>query len=381
MINRLTIPLDAHASPMNSIELVLDVIWCPWRSLPTSSCLRIAVSLSYWWSWYFNFSSWSRYQILCLITAWLKHKTLVLFLIVLHFILDWCSINWLPSIFRSRLHLAILYHAVNDLLIISTCLLAITIFPLTVLLVHKSHGKLPYINWMVRILHHNCWLLFVVLLIRVLGLLDWSKSTTIHFIWIASISFINSISSSRRYTHLLTSSLNSSITYILLLNWFMNCLKHRCTIVWSTIGTLGSCWEKPSLFTLSVFVLSSVESRVFLLRILSSGSTCGDASYMSCISSITILTFHWLNYGIIEVDNQIVVYCVFIWRFGLSNRMDHLVIVSSSLRSSMECSNSFIWWSILLVLFVNGSMLNSLIIKWVVSILLNSLDRWTHELI
>jgi len=46
LINGLSISLDAHSSSMNSIKLILDISRCPWRSLATTSCLRITITLS-----------------------------------------------------------------------------------------------------------------------------------------------------------------------------------------------------------------------------------------------------------------------------------------------------------------------------------------------
>jgi len=381
MVNSLPVSLDAHTSSMDSIELVLDVIGCPWWPLPSSSCLRIAISLSYWWSWYFKFSSWSRYQILGLIAAWLEHEALILFLIVRHFILNRCSVDWLPGIFGARLHLTILYHTINNLLIISACL-AIATLPLGVLLVDKSHGKLTYIDRMIRVLHHNSWLLLLVG-IRVLRLLDGSESTSSHFIVVALASIINSVCSAWRYTHLLTSGLDGSVTDILLLNRFVDCLKHRRAIVrGTTIGAGGSSWEEACLFTWRIFVLSCVKCSAFRWwRILSTSSACSDTSNMGCIRGITILTFHWLCHRIVQIHNQIIVDCVFIRRFWFSNGVSCLAIVSSCLCSSVECCNSFIWRCVLLVLFVDCSMLNGLIIEWVFPVLLNCLDWWAYELI
>jgi len=380
MINSLSISLNAHSSSMNSIELVLDVIWCSWWSLSTACCLRVAVALSYRWSWYFYFGSWPGYQILSLITAWLEHKTLILFLIVGHFILNWCGINWLPGIFGSRLNLTILYHSVNNLLIISTTW-SIAAFPLTILLVHQSHRKLSDIDWMIWILHHNTVGVFCCS-IRILWLLDWSKSSTLHFV-VTSISIINSISSSWRYTaHLFSSCINSSITNIFLLNWLMNSLKHSITVVWATIR-VGCIWEETAFISSTVLVLCSVKRRIFLLTslILGSSSTSSDTSYMSSISCITILTFNGLHYRIIKVYYKIIIDSVFIRRFWLSNRLCVPAVSATSLGSSMECSDSFVWWCILLLLFINWTMLDCLIVKWVFSILLLSLDWWPNKLI
>ena len=113
-----------------------------------------------------------------------------------------------------------------------------------------------------------------------------------------------------------------------------------------------------------------------------SGCACSNACYVSCICSVTILTFYWLNYWIIKINYKIVINSVFIWRFWFSNWMNYLSVVSSSLSSSVESSNSFVWWSeLLIILFVNGSMLYSLIVEWLISILLNSLDWWPYEVI
>ena len=79
MIDGLTVSLDAHASSMNCVELILDVIRCSRRSGATTSCLGVAISLCNRWSGNLKFSSRSRNQILSLVTAWLEHKTLILF--------------------------------------------------------------------------------------------------------------------------------------------------------------------------------------------------------------------------------------------------------------------------------------------------------------
>ena len=385
MINCLTISLNTHSSSVDSVELILDVIWCSWWSLSTSCSLRIAVALGNWWSRYFYFSSWSWYQILSLITAWLKHETLVLFL----FILNRGSIYWLPGILGTWLHLTtILYHTIHHLLIIiviSSCIrIWISTFSLCVLLINKSHWKLTNINWMIRILHHNCCLLLFVLSTWVLRLLNRSESSPLHFVVVSTTSIINCVRSSWRYTHWLTSCFNSSITNILLLDRLLNCLKNGCSSGWRWCIWAGSCgWEETALFTLSIFVLCCVKCLIFLGWVLSTSSACSDTSYMSSISSITVLTFYWLNYRIIQIHYKIIVNSVFIGRFRFSYWMCSLVIVviSSGLGSSVECCNSFIWWSILLIIFIDCTMLNCLIVEWVFSIFRYSLNWGSNKLI
>ena len=132
-IDGLSISLNAHSSSMDCIKLVFDIIRCPWWSLSASCCswMWIIVTLSDRWSWNINFGSWSWYQILCLIAARLEHQTLVLLGIVVNVVLNWRGINRLPGILRSRLHLTILNHTIDDLLVVSTLA-----FPLCVFLVN-----------------------------------------------------------------------------------------------------------------------------------------------------------------------------------------------------------------------------------------------------
>jgi hypothetical protein len=141
VIYRLSVALDAHASSMDCIELSLNIRGSSRRSLATSSGLWSSITLSYRRSGNLNFSSWSRYQILGLITAWLEHQALWLLSVTLHTILHAGRINRLPSIFGTRLDLSILHHSVDNLLvshIISS--LDIISFAVAIFLVYQSHG-------------------------------------------------------------------------------------------------------------------------------------------------------------------------------------------------------------------------------------------------
>ena len=369
-VDGLAISLDAHSSSMNGVELILDVVRCSGWSLAASSSgwMRCVVTLSDWWSWDLNLSSWSWYQVLSLVAAWLEHKTLVLFWRGWHIVLDGSSVDWLPRVLWPRWHLSILYHSVDDLLIISTFI------SLGVLLVDKSHWKLADINRVVWILHdHTVLLLF--LLVRVLRLLNWSESATRHLVAVSS-SLINGVSGARWYAHWLTSGLDVSFSYILGLNWLMNCLEHSSTIVaWTTIVGC-SCWEE-SLFSRWVLILSSVE--VLLGWVLSTSGTSSNTGDMSSICSITVFSFHRLDHGIIQIYNQIIIDSILIWWFWLSNLV---ALLANSLRPSVESSNSLIWWSVLLLLlFIDGSMLDSLVVERVVSRFLNSSNWGAHEFV
>ena len=104
---------------------------------------------------------------------------------------------------------------------------------------------------------------------------------------------------------------------------------------------------------------------------------------MSCIGCITVFSLHWLNYGIIEVDNEIVIDSILIRWFRFSNGMSSsTIVVTSGLSSSVESCNSFIWWSILLIIaLINSSVLDSLVIERISSVLCHCLDWWTYEFI
>ena len=295
-VNGLTISLDAHSSTMDCVELVFDVIWGPWWSLPTSgSCwMWSVITLSNRWSRDFKLSSWPWYQILCLIAARLEHKTLILFRVGWHVVLDGRGVNWLPSVLWTRWHLSILYHTVNDMLVIPALP-----FPLGVFLIDKSHWKLANIDWVIWILHDDSILLLLFLLICVLRLLNRSKSTTRHLVVVSTSSLVNGIGCSRWDAHWLASSLDVSLTYILGLNRLMNCLEHCSTIV-TRSTVVGSSWWEKSLLTSGVLVLGSVE---VLLGgwVLCSSSTCGNTSYMSSVGGVTILSFHRLDNRIVEI--------------------------------------------------------------------------------
>ena len=122
--------------------------------------------------------------------------------------------------------MAILYHAVDNLLVVSALA-----FSLSVLLVNKSHWKLAYVDGMVWILHNDSGLLLFVLLIRVLGLLDGSEPASGHLIVVATSSLVNGVGCSRRYAHWLASGLDVSFSDILLLNWFMDGLEHCGSVI------------------------------------------------------------------------------------------------------------------------------------------------------
>ena len=123
--------LNTHASSMNGIELVFDVVNRAGWSI--TSCSSTWIPLN-WWSWYIKFGTLSWDQILSLITARLNQETLI-------YIRAWLNIsyiygtrvNGLPSIFLTRL--THLNHVIDILLISrsSTCL------ALTSFLRHKSH--------------------------------------------------------------------------------------------------------------------------------------------------------------------------------------------------------------------------------------------------
>ena len=243
---------------------------------------------------------------------------------------------------------------------------------------------------MVWVLHHyTIVLLFSVVTIWVLRLLDRSESSLVHFVVLSWVSIVNCVCSTWWNAHWLASSLDIPFSNTLLLYRLLNCLKH-CRAIISSITTttwciLSSCWEKSTLLSLWVFVLSSVKSSIVFLSscVLGSIGTSSNACYVSGICCITVFSLHWLNYGIIEIDYEIVIDSILIRWFRFSNWMSSsTIVVTSGLSSSMESCNSFIWWSILLIIvLINSSMLDSLVIERISSVLCHCLDWWSYEFI
>ena len=234
--------------------------------------------------------------------------------------------------------------------------------------------------------HHTCVLLFRVVTIRVLRLLDRSESSLVHFVVLSWVSIVDCVCSTWWNAHWLASSLDIPLSNTLLLYRLMNCLKHGRTIVCSTTRcVLSSCWEKSTLLSLRVFVLGSVKSSIVFLSscVLGPIGTGSDTCYVSGVCCITVFSLHWLNYRIVEVNDEIVVDSILIRWFGLSNGMSSsTIVVTSGLSSSVESCNSFIWWSILLIIaLINSSVLNSLVIERISSVLCHRLNWWSYEFV
>ena len=233
------------------------------------------------------------------------------------------------------------------------------------------------------VLHHGS-LLLLLLLLTILGTLKWSESTCIHFGRMNSTSLTRITSCSWRGIWLLLASscFDMSFSYDLLSHWILYCLPSRCIIL--AILTLGSTWEEWAFCSLC-FLISTIECIIFVIQcVIGTGCTCSDTSNMSCICGITIFTFNWFHYRIIQVDDKIFIDCVFIRRFWFSDRLSTLVIVTSSLCASVISSNSIIRWLLLLLSIITpfhySSMLDCLIIYWIISSL-HILTRWADELI
>lgn len=203
------------------------------------------------------------------------------------------------------------------------------------LLTHKSNWKLTDINWSIwasmniLLMNYTIDLLFIVLRILIFWILYWFESRSVTTLW-----------------HL----------NLLLSNFHF----FRIAFV---IACHFSSWREKSSFT-TCSILSLVKSILFKLlamRTTSYCSACSNSCNVSVICSITILSFHWLYNRSIEVNHQVFIDCIFIWRFWLCNRS---CICSSGLGSSVESSNSVICIWIIFIC----SILNGIIVNWVISL-------------
>ena len=98
---------------------------------------------------------------------------------------------------------------------------------------------------------------------------------------------------------------------------------------------------------------------------------------MSGIGCITVFSLHWLDHGIVEFDDQIIVNFVLLGRFRLSDRWIP-AIVASCLSSPMVSGNPLVV-SIILHVDIFTSVLNRLVVKRVVSGFADIV--WRHEVI
>ena len=95
---------------------------------------------------------------------------------------------------------------------------------------------------------------------------------------------------------------------------------------------------------LSCFILSIIKStRLCSLCVVSDGCACSDSSHMR---SIAILPLDWLLYRLVQINHQIIVDSVFIWRFRIS--CCRWLAGASGLSSSLIRSDSFMCLRILL---------------------------------
>ena len=109
------------------------------------------------------------------------------------------------------------------------------------------------------------------------------------------------------------------------------------------------CCRREEAFALTAFViLCIIKGRVFVLVMRVYGR-CGHSSDTSCMCGVWILSLNWLRDGIVKVDDQILIDCIFIWGFWsfLWLPVNASLIVASSLSSSMVSSDSFILWRVL----------------------------------
>ena len=144
------------------------------------------------------------------------------------------------------------------------------------------------------------------------------------------------------------------------------------------IGATRSRWEE----SLAVRLVLSIVKSSIILSIVSTSSTRSHSGHMSGIGSIAVFSFNWLHHWIIQVHNQVAVYCVLIGRFGFINRCCSLV-VAPGLGSVMICSDSIILRilrNIYILLDCNSRMLDGLVVKWIISVL-HILDGRPHEFI
>ena len=148
--------------------------------------------------------------------------------------------------------------------------------------------------------------------------------------------------------------------------WFVN----RCWRVYWIVSfcflwaldkiRLVRCREEWSTF-LCLVVLSVIERVLFDCCSCTSSCACCDSSHLGCVAVFSLDRF---GYWIVQVNNEVLIDCVFIWWFRSFNR-NVASIVSSCMCSSVICSNSF--WSLEFSWII--SMLNSLVLNWVSSLL------------
>ena len=239
---------------MHSIELIFDVAWSPWGSLPTSWA-RVVVSLSNRGSTDFHFSTLTCDKILGLIATWLYHQALIDVLLLL------ASINWLPSIFSS-ISAGLLNCACSSLNFTPLCLL-----------VYKSHWKLTNIYRVIRILPI---------------LINDVQISILH------LGIIIGRSSSRGLNR------SESATLAAFNHWACSSWRYHASTSWiiSCLFRLVLIWEKALL--LSLVVLSIIESHILVLAWGIGG--CSGSSHSCGVGCITILPLDWLDHRVIEVD-------------------------------------------------------------------------------
>lgn len=122
-------------------------------------------------------------------------------------------------------------------------------------------------------------------------------------------------------------------------------------------------------------VLSVVEGRI--LRIMRARGTRRHTRHMRRVGCIAVLSFDWLHCRVVQVNHQVFVYRVFVWRFGVSDGL-HDLVHPSGLCPTVVCSDPVVLTVLLVVLriytFVWARVvLDGIIINGVVTDLVNVL--------
>lgn len=136
------------------------------------------------------------------------------------------------------------------------------------------------------------------------------------------------------------------------------------------------------------FVLRAVECLI-IFRIMSSSSACSDTSHVRSVRGIAILALHWLDSGVIQVHDQILIDGVLVWTLGVANGRDNLVH-ASGLGAPVVRSDAVILANLPVLLVIlqidalvsaGGAMLYCVVVNGVVPDLVCVLHRRSDDLI
>ena len=137
----------------------------------------------------------------------------------------------------------------------------------------------------------------------------------------------------------------------------------------SCIASAGRWEERPSCpwslaaFGTHTFVLRLVESGV--LGIVSARRARSDPRDVRCVRCVAVLPLNWFHGGVVQVDDQVLVDRVLVWRLRVADRL-HNLVHSPCLGATVIGRDSVILGVLLVILKVDTFVLSCIVLNCVV---------------